>query len=302
MTSTRDKPARYYLPERSKWTVTIAAAAGRIGARQGKNAMMVDAADVLKQAQAALWLLCCFGGVGSKSRNGYGCFSDVAVPGIAGIEDCKRLASEWRGRLGLNRTGGTAAPDSPDLDTAILVEVPLNTNSAFGATHEVGRMMQNFRKNGGLKSSERAILGLPGKNRDKGPKGSRHAAAAHLHVTRDGNRYVLRVTAFPVSTLLWNDGKAEHATSLLKRLVDFYRGAPAKGVPERTPPHRAQEQELGRHPPTSGPAAPQSLVGRRGTYDGEGCTVLTDNGEKLGVRFDNGGDIEDIRRSEFEPE
>ena len=57
---------------------------------------LTDPGLLLQQAQSALWLLCHFGGIGSKSRKGFG---SLAIPGeLDGwtLERCKQSAGEFR--------------------------------------------------------------------------------------------------------------------------------------------------------------------------------------------------------------
>lgn len=64
------KPPRHFKSPGTKWKVTFTASA------RGK----VTAEAALEQAQWALWLLCRYGGVGSKSRHGLGSLRDINPP------------------------------------------------------------------------------------------------------------------------------------------------------------------------------------------------------------------------------
>ncbi|MBD3165492.1 hypothetical protein GF324_02750 [bacterium] len=64
---------RYYLPRGAKWTLRFLA---KDTDRKWENGTMtLTAAEAMAQAQAALWLLCNYGAVGSKSRHGFGSLS-----------------------------------------------------------------------------------------------------------------------------------------------------------------------------------------------------------------------------------
>ena len=56
-----------------------------------KGGSLVPANEVLRQGEAALWLLCRYGGIGSKSRKGFGSFADVDITGIRSMDDCKEV-------------------------------------------------------------------------------------------------------------------------------------------------------------------------------------------------------------------
>ncbi|MDI7268429.1 MAG: type III-B CRISPR module RAMP protein Cmr6, partial [Myxococcota bacterium] len=76
------KAQRWFLPHRTGWRVVLTARPGtfvenrdqlpKMRAHHQAPAPQVPAAVVLRQAQAALGLLCRFGGVGAKCRKGYG--------------------------------------------------------------------------------------------------------------------------------------------------------------------------------------------------------------------------------------
>lgn len=51
---------------------------------------------LLPQAKAALWLLTRYGGVGAKSRKGFGCFADVDVGDCHTLKDVERIAQQLR--------------------------------------------------------------------------------------------------------------------------------------------------------------------------------------------------------------
>jgi hypothetical protein len=62
---------RYYLPPGARWKLVFSVRDSFYPAhsREGKR---IEASHILAQAEAALWLLCHFGGIGSRSRKGFG--------------------------------------------------------------------------------------------------------------------------------------------------------------------------------------------------------------------------------------
>lgn len=83
------KGRRCYLAPGTKWTTTFTARPARFD-----GADKLDPSLVLDQAKAALALLCRFGGVGSKSRNGFGSFADPTEP--FALDDVKATAKAFR--------------------------------------------------------------------------------------------------------------------------------------------------------------------------------------------------------------
>ncbi len=69
----KERIQRFYLPPRHKWWVRLTARESILPPVGGKGeSLTMPAEQALDQARAALWLLCHFGGVGSKSRKGFG--------------------------------------------------------------------------------------------------------------------------------------------------------------------------------------------------------------------------------------
>lgn len=266
MNQSGTKEARYFLDAGTRWKLTLIARETSI--RVGSEERIISAQDILKQAQAALWLLCRFGGVGSKARNGYGSFQDIKIDAVSNLEDCKECARDLRRKACAKKSQKVVAPNAPSLDLAIFAEKPLLADTAFKATHAVGQMMQDIK--GVLPKADRALLGLPGKGRTG--LHERHASPTIYHVIKTINGYSVRITAFPTSSLLSNDTDAMRAVTGLKTIVE---GPP--GTREKRRP---------------------SLVGAKGTCEGEGCVILKEDGDDLYVRFDY-GDEEYIPRNEF---
>ncbi|MBC7350995.1 MAG: type III-B CRISPR module RAMP protein Cmr6 [Thermogutta sp.] len=98
-----ERKTRYVVLPGAKWDITFIARPGmyfspeEIQKKPGERTGIPLSPDLLlSQALAALWLLTHYGGVGSKSRNGFGCFADLEVDGCHGLEDVHRLAEEFR--------------------------------------------------------------------------------------------------------------------------------------------------------------------------------------------------------------
>ncbi len=239
---------RYYVDAGSQWRIRLIASDAGFAVRRGglqerarpAPTKPIPAQQVLEQALAALWLLCVYGGAGSKSRKGFGSLqlSDVsaqespAIAAVAGLDQCRGLAAKFREQLGLSRE--FRLPDSPALGPPNGIPSPASMTvpwqDAWKIMDEIGFAYQAFTK---MKRHDRAkaALGLPRKihgprddgpmrnqssetyhrpewldfpkrNRRLAPKDARHASPIHLHVSRQADgTYLIRVLAFPAKSL-----------------------------------------------------------------------------------------------------
>ena len=224
---------RHYAEPGTRWTVTSKARKGHLpdGGRR------VEAADVLGQGEAALWLLCRYGGVGSKARKGFGSFADVEVAGIAAVDDCKRRAAAFRRAAGVAERAGAPAGSS-SLEDMLDLEVETPWKDWWFAIDQLGSAAQAFAREN-AHQDDKAALGLPRKihgpshqpmgHQDRGkhepPKrlsarnGQRHAAPVHYHLSpRADGALTIRMTAFP-SPALPNVGTSRRVLGDLRALL-----------------------------------------------------------------------------------
>ena len=210
------KGQRHYVEPGSRWAVVLTARKGRLpdGDRR------IEAAEILGQGEAALWLLCRHGGVGSKSRKGFGSFADVEVTDIATIADCKRRAAAFRRTAGIAERSGAAATSS-SLEDMIPLEVETPWKDWWFAIDQLGFAAQVFARENAHRD-DKAAPGLPrkihgpgdrpmrhqGPDRHKPPKRlsagghRRHAAPVHYHLSpRADGALTIRMTAFPSPAL-----------------------------------------------------------------------------------------------------
>ena len=207
---------RHYAEPGARWTVTLKARKERLpdGDRR------IEAAEILGQGEAALWLLCRYGGVGSKARKGFGSFADVEVAGVTAVDDCKRRAAAFRRTAGIAERSGAAAISS-SLEDMLDLEVETLWKDWWFAIDQLGSAAQAFaRKN--AHRDDKAALSLPRKIH--GPRDSpmphqsrgkhrppkrlsagghqRHAAPVHYHLSpRADGALTLRMIAFPSPAL-----------------------------------------------------------------------------------------------------
>ena len=241
---------RWYVDADAAWRVTLSARRSRMGAGEsrtgarrsragGSGGRSIGADDVLRQGQAALWLLCRFGGVGSKARKGFGSFRDLDVDGIDGVKTCERAARDLRDGLRLPAGGGVG---SPKLEEMIPVEKQTSWTDAWYALDQVGAIYQRLVKSfagrrataGELaRPEQRLTLGLP-RRVGKPPKPlrhgkiNRHASPIHWSLSRGGDdRFVVRFAAFPASCL----PNPDQSTEVLQKAAKLAEKALADAGP-----------------------------------------------------------------------
>ena len=151
------KRQRFYVEPGAYWTVTLRARQAHLP--EGRQS--VGAADVLRQGEAALWLLCHYGGIGSKGRKGFGSFADIEVRDIQTVDDCLQRSADFRRGVGLatlpNGLAGTSS-----LEDMLTVEVATPWRDHWLAIDQLGFAAQAFAQKNAHNDRKRA-LGLPRK-------------------------------------------------------------------------------------------------------------------------------------------
>lgn len=193
------KSQRWYAEPGAEWLVTFSARSGMLPGAD----IRLSAEDVLRQAEAALWLLARYGGVGSKARKGFGAFSDLSIAGVQSGDDCKAMAADLRSlaKLPPGRVDGSS------LDEMMTFEADTPWSDPWFAMDQVGFVYQETVKSF-REDEQRAALGLP---RSVGPRPGRalqigridrHASPLHWSLSPgDGGALRIRLTAFPAARL-----------------------------------------------------------------------------------------------------
>lgn len=231
---------RFYVEPNARWHLFAAVKGNRREwtIHVSGKACVITAQDVENQLLAALSLLCRLGGVGSKSRNGFG---SLQWDGAWEEQKCLNMAEEFCDKCGLPHS-----QQSRDyaLDLENVVDVENFSADAWNALARLGDAVQNFAKENKHKA-KKAVLGLPRKIH--GPsvtplshqRGHRHqppeilqpdlaaarnggqtrfASPAWLHFSRmDNGKLRLTMTVFP-SGMIRNRVLSEE---VLNDYVDF---------------------------------------------------------------------------------
>ena len=267
---------RWYIEPGARWTVTLSARHSVVPARERTREARkrveeagppLDAVDVLRQGEAALWLLCRFGGAGSKARKGFGSFADIVVEGIADVADCQRHSAKFRREASLDDHGRRQATSSV-LEELLLLEVDTPWRDWWFTLDQLGFAVQAFaRKN--AHRERKVALGLPRKiHGHQAPKpdshDSRYAAPVHYHVaSHGGGTLIVRMIAFPSCGL----PDIETSRAVLQELKDHLQSEIKQRSQEyanrgtKTPRLRASPSGPGGEP--SGTAGSASEPGER---------------------------------------
>jgi CRISPR-associated protein Cmr6 len=279
------KPRQCLLPG-VKWKVAITTRdeyPHHSDEKSNKDMLSVPAEIILKQACDSLWLLCRFGGLGSKGRNGFGSLHDIKENTL---ESVKTTAMDFRKYvINERRQGPLNSPALESMLTPIQVDTPW-TNYWF-VLDQLGFSYQDYAK-GRKHHYGKEALGLPRKigvsehdgTRNKAytkewdhrkevvwlgqkhpflgkreAKNMRDPSPFFFHLDRNlktGN-YTIRVTAFPARLLPDPDTSRKMLNELLEHLD--------KDLRRRV---KLYEQK-GRNSPFP-PAAADSLPGSHSTY------------------------------------
>lgn len=216
------------------WEIAITARPGyyhRPGAKENEKPVVIPVNIIRDQARAALCLLCQFGGVGSKGRNGFGSLvTNLALT----LDNIKESGRAIRDELKLKLPeGGKPSPEISSLDSMLSTElITTGSDDYWFALDQLGFSLQAFCQ-GRKRNWVKEALGLPrkiGVSKDDGTvqhkftktwdrqtkqdvvwlgqkhshrgkreaKDMRHARPIHCHFAREADgTYSFQVVAFP---------------------------------------------------------------------------------------------------------
>lgn len=247
---------RWFCDAGSQWRVTLTARPGIYEERdaRGKTIRRVEILSelLLTQAKAALALLVRFGGVGSKSRKGFGSFADTAEFAETNLDWIKQASQKFRCEwqdLKFPFTAGRS--DSLSLEHVEQFELVTPWQKPWRALDEVGASLQAFAQSPpstghGKHCSAKAALGLPRKIHGplpfqlphqtshtrpeelQSPKGGRYSSPVIFHFAKETHgQLIVRVSVF-TAPHLWDhhlseiDGRTISA-KVLREVVEHLR-------------------------------------------------------------------------------
>jgi CRISPR-associated protein Cmr6 len=283
---------RWYKDPGTRWRIALSARGTVYEERNARGGstrkVRVGALQVLEQARAALWLLCQFGGVGSKERKGFGSLGDIE--GMT-LDDCKKAGREFREGCGVRQRQHDG--DSPALEKMLpTLVVPTPWRDSWFALDQLGFAAQAFARKF-AHNPDKLALGLPRKingPRDDRPmsnqdaktwksgkwlgdlhpklgsrkgkeKDLRDASPVHYHLAKapDGT-LTIRVTAFPAKYLPDPEASRNFLSQLLDQLkTDLGKRAKDLGAKgQQKVPFRAAATARVSPPASAGRALPKT--------------------------------------------
>lgn len=239
---------RHFLPPGATWQVRVVARATRFAKHN------VSADDVLEQARIAMALLCRYGGIGSKSRKGFGSLSSPEPKDIF-VDHCQQIAADLRQQLDCKGEFNPSKAQSPALSQMLdLGPIELKTpwKDCWFLLDQLGASFQSFAQalestGHGKHCDAKVALGLPrqihGPRREpmdhqrragghrqpiqlRVPIGDRHSSPVLYHVAQGLDGLLIRVAAFPSAQL--PDMTASRA--LLSKLLNHLRSDLAERI------------------------------------------------------------------------
>lgn len=233
---------RWYIEPGARWTVALTARSSQM-----EDGLPIDAAEVLRQGEAALWLLCRYGGVGSRARKGFGSFNDIDVERIAKMQDCTAIAKGLHDSLELDAGGDVR---SSRLEGSIPFEVETPWRDPWNALGQLGAVYQDVVKS--FPKAKRAAFGLPRAAASTGKV--RHAAPLHCSMSSGSRGLKIRIIAFDSPRLQDRIGDGEIVRQAAQELQGCVRERTRTPAPSA---RRARDQgQRRRGTPARRPASP----------------------------------------------
>ncbi len=232
---------RYFRHPGQRWTIELIARPARLPNSEDR----LTADDVLQHAQAALWLWTHYGGIGSKSRKGFGSLQwHSPDPPFSSLDACRQWAKQWRSRHELPDRFQADLAKSPALGDGQqpwLLERTVDVPAAnpWQLMDYVGYAYQKAAQE--YKHDERKMaLGLPrqihgplkkalphqktSKHPWKPPEKlrphglDRHASPVVVHVDKTSGGFRVRVLAFPSPRL----PNLQKSRAFLKEFIELF--------------------------------------------------------------------------------
>jgi len=202
----KQRRQRWYSKAGSKWHLTVNIRNGIY--KSERTIMRLESDIILRQVEASIWLFTKYGGAGSRSRKGFGSFSDVKINGISSIIDCIDIGKMLRKECLINSSGHVSAPTLED--AIIYDESPTVTNDPVEAIDLIGGIIKEFSKELKESGRSRESLGLPRDNNDE-----RHASPALWSLSQDNlSELRIQMIGFP-------SDKLHQSEQVLREIGDY---------------------------------------------------------------------------------
>lgn len=223
---------RWCRSHKTKWEIVFTTRESYIKKDNGMN-IKIDAEEVKQQASAALWLLCHYGGIGAKSRKGFGSLADISVDGLESWKNCSKLAEKFALKCQLKICNQQIY--GPSLNSAIMVDFSTqwDRNNPWYACHMIGEIVKFATKE--LDKDDRPALGTPrglkGVDMSEFPK--RHSSPILWSLDTDSNeKLLIRLIVFPSPKL----PNARESEEILKEFIDCAKNKIRNVTKKPSPP------------------------------------------------------------------
>lgn len=301
-----DKGRRYFRPPGATWCITLTARSTQLIGREGR----FSGTEMLDQALAALWLLCEYGGVGAKSRKGFGAF---AVPQNLPPVDVFALTKsppQFLSRTGIPAGSVRDEDVSAAWKHAIVIEdVQTPWTNHFLALDRVGNAAQRFAQ-GKKHQLEKMALGLPRKvgkptsgkfqAGTHAGRSNRHSSPIQFHLTRGTSGcYRVQIVAFPspqlpslsISRQFLTDAVTNIRANLLEE-IESHRAAGTAHAVSPSPAKSVAPQAVSH--PTPGERVSAKLLSEKTT---KGGWKAVHEASKLSGPIQNSNDVPSERQA-----
>ena len=242
-TSREQRKQRFRLDPPASWRLRLIARRARFfinrndldDPQKANSGQQLTADQVLGQAKAALWLLCTYGGAGSKTRKGFGSLATTGID-LNDLAACQLVARDLRQRCRIDAELAVSRIESPSISDPDLqrLEMPGQAASPDDILERIGRaysavaarFKHNVDQQGTVQLPNKAAWGLPRKihgpsndplphqsaathqrpewldfpkrPRNVQPQNARHASPLHIHVAKSATGdFTVRLLAMP---------------------------------------------------------------------------------------------------------
>jgi len=268
---------RHYIEAGAAWTINVSVRepglVADLTSEDVKNQALLaffTSEDVKNQALLALSLLCRFGGLGSKSRKGFGSlyWNDAWT-----LEKCRQTAKQFAEKF--ERQSPTNAEYS--FNKTILQTIDIPTADAWQAIDKLGLVVKQFASSN-KHNDEKAAMGLPKQIHGPSakplphqkaathqrperlnPKFERFAAPIWYHFEPSGTGLKLNILAFPSGKVVEEDVSRTMLQNLLDQLKETLTPSLFTTKPVGFAPNASRIQ------PTNNPTAAKTGVPKVGS-------------------------------------
>lgn len=232
-TGQKSRKRRHYIYPGAKWALEI----------EAKDSNHIAKEVAYEEALCALWLLCRYGGVGSRCRKGFGSLQLTEALDLD-LDKVKQRSAKTREILHCASAPATAFGGSPRLESLTDCESPLPWTNPWYTLDHVGGVLQAFAKIW-KRNTDKVVLGLPrkvGHVPQEHGSNTRFSSPVHHHVFKLATGELgLRVAALPAKPI---PAVQPPSDKTIAHVLDEYLAHVKSSIAHRT----TQNQNEGKRP------------------------------------------------------